>query len=150
MEKISEVMSQRQKEIEDESERKKADEQRVRELERQEELRDQERKMWQEKFNAELQMTEKKMEMEKTAKASLAKLPQLKITPFKGTAADWVRFENMFLMQINSRPISDEEKFGYLLESDRPKVKDRIANLKPGTVGYKTAWDQLKKEYWTN
>lgn len=150
MEKISEVMSQRQKEIEDESERKKADEQRVRELERQEELRDQERKMWQEKFNAELQMTEKKMEMEKTAKASLAKLPQLKITPFKGTAADWVRFENMFLAQINSRPISDEEKFGYLLESDRPKVKDRIANLKPGTVGYKTAWDQLKKEYWTN
>ena len=61
-------------------------------------------------------MTEKKMkmEMEMTAKASLAKLPQLKITPFKGTAADWVRFENMFLMQINSRPISDEEKFDYL------------------------------------
>ncbi|KAJ7336045.1 hypothetical protein OS493_013420 [Desmophyllum pertusum] len=51
---IEVVMSQRQKEIEDESERKKADEQRVRELERQEEFRDQERQMWQEKFNAEL------------------------------------------------------------------------------------------------
>ena len=53
----------------------------------------------------------------------------------------------MFLMQINSRPISDEEKFGYLLESVGPKVRDRIANLKPGAVGYKTAWEQLKKEY---
>ena len=26
-------------------------------------------------------------------------------------------------------------------------MRDRIANLKPGTVGYKTAWDRLKKEY---
>ena len=95
-------------------------------------------------------MTEKKIELERTAKASLAKLPQLKITPFKGTAADWIRFENMFLTQINSRPISDEENFGYLLESVEPKVRDRIANLKPGTVGYKTAWERLKKEYLIN
>ena len=80
-------------------------------------------------------MTEKKIEIERTAKASLAKLSQLKITPFKGTAADWVRFENMLLTQINSRPISDEEKFSYLLKSVEPKVRDRIENLKPGTVG---------------
>ena len=53
----------------------------------------------------------------------------------------------MFLRQSDSRPISDEEKFGYLLESVGPKVRDRIANLKPGTVGYKTAWERLKKEY---
>ena len=53
----------------------------------------------------------------------------------------------MFLTQIDSRPISDEEKFGYLLESVGPKERDRIANLKPGTVGYKTAWERLKKEY---
>ena len=80
--------------------------------------------MWEAKFHAELKLTEKEIELERTAKASLAKLPQLKITPFKGTAADWVRFENMFLTQINSRPISDEEKFGYLLESVGPKVRD--------------------------
>ena len=92
-------------------------------------------------------MTEKKIKLERTAKASLAKLPQLKITPFKGTAMDWVRFENMFLTQINSRPISDREKFGYLLESVGPKVRDKIANLRPGTVGYKTVWERLKKEY---
>ena len=26
-------------------------------------------------------------------------------------------------------------------------MRDRIADLKPGTVGYKTAWDRLNKEY---
>ena len=26
-------------------------------------------------------------------------------------------------------------------------MRDRIANLKPGTVGYKTARERLKKEY---
>ena len=26
-------------------------------------------------------------------------------------------------------------------------MRDRIAELKPGTVGYKTVWDRLKKEY---
>jgi len=147
MGKIENAISQRRKEIQDEIDRKKAHEEMARDLRRQEELRDKEREMWEEKFKAELKMTEKKIELERTAKASLAKLPQLKITPFKGTAADWVRFENMFLTQIDSRPISDEEKFGYLLESVGPKVRDRIANLKPGTVGYKTAWERLKKEY---
>ena len=147
MGKIENAISQRRKEIQDEIDRKKAHGQSVRDLDRQKELRDKEREMWEEKFHAELKMTEKKIELERTAKASLAKLPQLKITPFKGTAVDWVRFENMFLTQINSRPISDEEKFGYLFESVGPKVRDRIANLKPGTVGYKTAWERLKKEY---
>ena len=51
------------------------------------------------------------------------------------------------LMQVDAQLISDGEKFGYLLECVGPKVRDRIANLKPGTVGYKTAWDRLKKEY---
>ena len=69
------------------------------------------------------------------------------ITPFKGTAGDWIRFENIFLTEVDGKSISEEEKFGNLLESVSPKVRDRIANLKPGTVGYKTAWDRLKKEY---
>ena len=106
-----------------------------------------ERELWKEKLEAELLVAEKKLEMEKTAVSSTTKLPKLKITPFKGTAGDWIRFENMFLTQVDAKSISDEEKFGYLLESVSPKVRDRIANLKPGTVGYKTAWDRLKKEY---
>jgi len=106
-----------------------------------------EREWWKEKLEGEMRVAEKKLEMEKTAVSSTTKLPKLKITPFKGTAGDWVRFENMFLTQVDAKSISDEEKFGYLLECVGPKVRDRIANLKPGTVGYKTAWDRLKKEY---
>ena len=95
MGKIENAIGQRRKEIQEEIDRKKAHEQSVRDLRRQEELRDKEREMWEEKFKAELKMTEKKIELERTTQASLAKLPQLKITPFKGIAADWVRFENM-------------------------------------------------------
>ena len=39
---------------------------------------------------------EKKLDMEKTAVSSTPKLPKLKIRPSKGTAGNWVRFENMF------------------------------------------------------
>ena len=145
--KLSDAISRRQTEIDDEIERKKQEIQREKDERRQREVREREKQMWEEKFEAELRMTEMKMEMEKTAKTSLAKLPQPKITAFKGTAADWVRLENMFLTQIDSRSISDEEKFGYLLESVIPKVRDRISNLKPSTLGYKTAWERLKQEY---
>ena len=109
--------------------------------------RESELKLLQEKCRAELELTEKKLEMEKTAKSTHAKLPKLKITSFKGTAADWVRFENMFLTQVHAKPISDEEKFGYLLEMVNAKVRDKLSNIRPGSVGYKTAWERLKKEY---
>jgi len=85
--------------------------------------------------------------MESAAKATYAKLPKLIVTPFKGNSSDWVRFENMFVMQVHSRPISDEEKFGYLLEMVVPKVREQISNLKPGTLGYRTAWERLQREY---
>lgn len=53
----------------------------------------------------------------------------------------------MFITQVHSRPVSDEEKFGYLLEMVVPKVRERISNLKPSALGYKTAWERLQKEY---
>ena len=92
-------------------------------------------------------MAKKKQEMETNARSSSAKLPKLKITPFKGTPADWVRFENMFAMQIHNKPKSDEEKFGYLLEMVSPKVRERISNLRLSTVGYTVAWERLEKEF---
>ena len=144
---VPKILEKRQREIDDEAERRKQNVQREKDEQHLIELREREKLMWEEKFAAELQMMERKIEMEKSAKSSLAKLPQLKITAFKGTAADWVRFENMFLTQVDKRPISDEEKFGYLLESVVPKVRDRISNLKPSTLGYKMAWDRLKQEY---
>ena len=147
MGKLSEAYNEKQRQTNEEIERKKQQLEWEKDERRRREIREREREMWEEKFNAELRMTERRIEMETQAKASLAKLPRLKITPFKGTAADWVRFENMFLTQVDSRPISEEEKFGYLLESVVPKVRDRISNLKPSSVGYKMAWDRLKREY---
>ena len=103
--------------------------------------------MWEEKRQAELDMIEKKMEVERRSQLSHAKLPKLQITPFNGTPMDWVRFENMFSSQVHSKEIPDEVKFEYLLEMVTPQVRDRIGNLKPGTTGNKTAWDRLTKEY---
>ena len=63
-------------------------------------------------MEAELRITKRKLEMEKAARATKPKLPELKIAPFVGNATDWIRFENMFLSQVDRQPISDEEKFG--------------------------------------
>ena len=103
--------------------------------------------LWNERLEAELLTTQKKLEMEKSARSTTAKLPKLKITPFDGMSTDWVRFENMFLTQVHGKPISAEEKFVYLLEMVSHKVREKIANLKPGEVGYKVAWERLKVEY---
>lgn len=54
--------------------------------------------------------------MENKSKSTQAKLPKLRISQFNGTPADWIRFKNMFTTQVRDKPISDEEKFGYLLE----------------------------------
>eukprot|EP00795_Rhopilema_esculentum_P006372 gene6372-biopygen7981 len=107
----------------------------------------QEKSLWEERMHAEIKLAEKKLEMECGAKATFSKLPELRVTPFKGTIADWIRFENMFTSQVLSKGFSDEVKFGYLLEMVNPRVRDKIANLKPGKVGLETAWERLKKEY---
>ena len=41
-------------------------------------------------------------------------------------------------------------KFGYLLELVNPKVRGRLSNSKPGSEGYKTAWERMKMEYGHN
>ena len=111
------------------------------------EQKQQQNKFWEETFEADLRVAEKKLEMETAPKANHAKLPKLRITPFKGTSSDWVRFENMFITQVHSRPVSDEEKFDYLLKMVVHKVRERIRNLKPSALGHKTAWERLQKEY---
>ena len=75
----------------------------------QQEMHQKQRQMWEEKLDAELELAQKKLEMENNARATTAKLPKLRITPFKGTPTDWVRFENMFVTQVHSKPISAEE-----------------------------------------
>ena len=68
-------------------------------------------------------LAEKKLEIEYETKASYSKLPELKVTPFNGTMADWVRFSNMFSSQVLSKGFSDEIKFGYLLEMVKVQMK---------------------------
>ncbi len=54
----------------------------------------------------------------------------------------------MFIAQVDSKPISEQEKFDYLLEMVNEKVmRDKISNLKPSSIGYKAAWERLEKEY---
>lgn len=84
--------------------------------------------------------------MEKAARATQAKFPKLKITQFNGTTSDWVRFENMFVTRVvGSKPISDEEKLGYLLEMVNGKVRDKISNLKPSTLDIKRHCNDSKR-----
>ena len=108
---------------------------------------EQEKQVMREKLEEELKMAEKKFELEREVKRGFSKLPKVKLTPFKGSAVDWVRFENMFLSQVHNKDFSDEEKFTFLLELVTPKIRDQIGNLKPGTLGYNTAWQRLKREY---
>ena len=152
-EKSTRELKEKQKRLDQETELQQVElkERQYQQEQRQIELRakqeEYKRQLWQEKLEAEFRMTEKKLEMEKAARSTTAKLPKLKITPFKGTPTDWVRFENVFLTQVHEKPISAEEKFGYLLEMVSQKVREKIANLKPGELGYKVAWERLKKEY---
>ena len=98
-------------------------------------------------MKAEIKLAEKKLEIEYKTKASYSKLIELKATPFNGTMAEWVRFSNMFSSQVLSKGFSDEIKFGYLLEMVNPRVRERIANLKPGKIGLETAWKKQNKEF---
>ena len=133
------------KRFEAKQEQQREEERRLTELRlRQEEH---ERRMWQEKIDEGLQATHKRLELEKEARSTTAKLPKLIIKSFKGTPTDWVRFDNMFTTQVHNKSISAEERFGYLLEMVNPNVGAKIANLKPGEIGYKTAWERLKSEY---
>ena len=77
------------------------------------------------KLAGELRVVDKKLETEKNPVSSITKWPKLKITQ--------LRFENTFLIQVDAKLISIKEKLLYLLHSVRPKVRDGIAYLKPGT-----------------
>ena len=153
-EKLAKFLNNRQEEIDEEMERKRSDAKQEQQREEERgltELRlqqeEHERHMWQEKIDAELQATNKRLELEKEACSTTATLPKLIITLFKGTPTNWVRFENMFITQVHNKSISTEEKFGYLLEMVNPNVRAKIANLKRGEIGYKIAWERLKSEY---
>ena len=106
-----------------------------------------EKELWEKKLEAEFELVEKKIAAERRGQLQQVKLPKLQIIPFNGTPIDWVTFENMFSSQVHRKDIPDEVKFGYLLETVNPLVRDKIGNLRPVTKGYETTWERLKREY---
>ena len=144
---LSKVLNAKEQQVQAENEREKWRAHQQLEEAMIRERHEQERRLWDEKLKAELEMTEKKLGLERQARATTAKLPKLTITPFKGTIDDWIRFESVFVSQVDKKPISVEEKFGYLLEFVTPKVRNKLSNLKPSAEGYEVAWSRLKTEY---
>ena len=102
MNKLSDFLVKRQERISTEEENRKREAKRIEEERDREIIQQQESEILEEKLQAELKLTEKKLEMEKAARATQAKFPKLKISPFNGTVADWVRFENMFVTQVDA------------------------------------------------
>ena len=98
-----------------------------------------EQQIWEKRMKAEMKLAERKLELEAGAKANYSKQPELRVTQFKGTMSHWVRFENMFKTQVLNKRFNDEIRFGYLLEMANSKVREKIANLKPGSEGLKIA-----------
>ena len=97
-----------------------------------------------------LETKEIELEMEKKSKAARAKLPKLVIPKFKATATDWIRFKSMFTSQIESQPISNIDKFSYLMELIGPKPLEVIGKIPMTDEGYGRAWELLKEEYGQN
>jgi hypothetical protein len=75
MNKLSDFLAKTQANVAAEEENKRRDAKRIEEEHNREVIRDQGRHMLEEKLQAELRMTEKKLEMEKAARSTLAKLP---------------------------------------------------------------------------
>jgi len=49
----------------------------------------------------------------------------------------------MFVMQVHAKPGRKISDTSWIC----PKVRERIANLKPGEMGYKVAWERLLTTY---
>ena len=157
------VVNQKRKDVEDEIKRQKANKLRTRELERPEDYVTQNvkcgRKTWRWgvddwEDNWDWEDYESQPSKASSAVASHAavrrgssrvrnawrtpkerlrgRLPQLKVAPIQTNSCGFV---NVLVTQIDHTPISDEEKFGYLLESVGSKVREKIANRRTRTMG---------------
>ena len=82
-----------------------------------------------------------------SAKTAAVKLPKLSITPFNGTAIDWLRFESQFSAMIDSQSVSAVAKFSHLKELLAPRVRNAIDGLPFNEDGYKRAINYLRDKY---
>ena len=106
-----------------------------------------ERALWMEQRKVMLETKERELEMERMARGATANLPNLNISPFKGTPKDWIRFNNQFMAQIDSQPVSKTIKLGYLLQCVKGECHDLIGSIPNNDDGYDRALKILKEEY---
>ena len=88
-----EKLESRERRTQEESERRKWEAKQQLEEAAIIERHEREQKLWEQKLQAELEINEKRVELEMEAKSTSAKLPKLKITPFKETVVDWIRLK---------------------------------------------------------
>ena len=81
------------------------------------------------------------------ARGATANLPDLNISPFKGTPRDWIRLSNQFMAQIDSQPVSKTTTLGYLLQCVKGGCHNMIGNIPNNDEGYDRALKILKEEY---
>lgn len=84
------------------------------ELEKQELYR-REEDWFKKKLEFEMELEKKKAERE-MAKPQAVKLKRYTITPSQGDCKDWLRFQNQFVVEVDSSKVSEISKFNYLLE----------------------------------
>ena len=147
-EKLAKFLNNRQEEIDEEMERRLEPKQ---EQQQEEEClltelhlrhEEHERRMWQEKMDAELEETHKWLELEKEACSTTAKLPKLLITPLKGNVHQLGEiWEHVCYKSPNQ---IDQHRREIRLSVGNGKSKSTskdtyVAKLKPGEFDYKIA-----------
>ena len=90
------------------------------------------------------EVTKKEMS---TKPKSVAKLPKLEISKFKGNHIDWFRFWNQFSAEIDGADIAQVTKFSYLKEMLPPQAKSLVDGLPFDTEGYERAKSILNTKY---
>ena len=72
---------------------------------------------------------------------------KLVIQKFKAMATDWIWFKSMFTFQIESQPISNIDKFSYVMKLIGPKPLEVFGKIPMTDEGYVRAWELLKEKY---
>ena len=102
------------------------------------------------RFEEELKLEKMKIKLRNEAEKQVeinTKLPNLTITPFKGTLLGWQRFWNQFTVEIDSKEMNSVTKMSYLRELVEPKVQILINGLPFTTEGYARAKSILQSKY---
>uniref|UniRef100_A0A7I4YWZ2 DUF1758 domain-containing protein n=1 Tax=Haemonchus contortus TaxID=6289 RepID=A0A7I4YWZ2_HAECO len=84
---------------------------------------------------------------EVTAPATKFELPRIAVPEFTGKAWQWDNFWELYNSTVHSQPLSDLQKFNYLLRSLKEDARESIARYQVTSANYGLAIDHLKSKY---